>query len=395
MIGFLFNQDQNPVVEFAQQEAKKYNTRSFVQHGSLFGDFTSELRMMQLKALEYQLLNDPTILNDLAQLTNTVTTSTSKLTQHIIGTLNEDKVSTAPNDVTSEFDLMTERPNVSWNDILGLDQQIQDLKSAVKPAIFQSYLIGNMRALSTVMLLGPPGTGKTELVRALATEMKCSMVSKSAADLTSKWKGESGKQIQKIFQTARNHSPCIIFIDEIDAILPNRNAANLSQDDANAVGQFLVEINGINAQNQGVVLIGATNRWDQLDDATQNRFRVRINVPLPENKEIYKDMFNRLFSSPWIYPPFVPSADQLDGWATYALQRQLAPREIRSWVSNAVSKAFHANTFAVVVNPETGKLRLVNAGTPNAIIYNSFEEIPRDQLESVQITAQNMIDSRP
>jgi transitional endoplasmic reticulum ATPase len=134
---------------------------------------------------------------------------------------------------------------------------------------------------SGLLLAGPPGTGKTTIARVLAAEARCSFYSVSAADLTSKWVGESEQRVQALFARARDNAPSIIFLDELDAIARKR-LVNQDVGDRQLT-QLLAEIDGLGSR-PGVFVIGATNRPDMLDQAITRGGRLSrtIWVPLPD-----------------------------------------------------------------------------------------------------------------
>jgi transitional endoplasmic reticulum ATPase len=127
-------------------------------------------------------------------------------------------------------------------------------------------------------LAGPPGTGKTTIARVLAAEARCSFYSVSAADLTSKWVGESERRVQTLFDRARDNAPSIVFLDELDAIAGRRGAG---QDFADRLlTQLLTEIDGLGSR-PGVFVVGATNRLDALDPAIRRGGRLSRTIPIP------------------------------------------------------------------------------------------------------------------
>jgi transitional endoplasmic reticulum ATPase len=133
-----------------------------------------------------------------------------------------------------------------------------------------------------LLLHGPPGTGKTTIARVLASEAKCAFFATSPAEINSMWLGESEKQVKRLFDQARVAAPSIIFLDEIDALLPLRSGGvNMYSD--KVVNQFLHEMDGLRA-NRRVFVVGATNRRDMLDPALLRGGRLsrEIEVPLPE-----------------------------------------------------------------------------------------------------------------
>jgi transitional endoplasmic reticulum ATPase len=132
-----------------------------------------------------------------------------------------------------------------------------------------------------VLLHGPPGTGKTTIAKVMAHEMAASFYEMSAADLLSKWVGESEQKVAKLFEKARANRPTIVFIDEIDGLLRRRSSASATPWEERVVSQFLRELDGLVA-GQGVLLVGATNRLDIIDDAIVRRRLTPIEVGLPD-----------------------------------------------------------------------------------------------------------------
>lgn len=133
-----------------------------------------------------------------------------------------------------------------------------------------------------ILLKGSPGTGKTTIARVLAAEANCRFYTISPADINQMFVGESEKRVRDLFETARSNCPSIIFIDEIDALLPARQGGVAVHYDK-VVNQFLQEMDGM-TPNQRVLVIGATNREDMLDPAVRRGGRLtrEIEIPLPD-----------------------------------------------------------------------------------------------------------------
>jgi len=179
--------------------------------------------------------------------------------------------------------IVMEKPNVKWSDVAGLDAAKESLKEAViLPIKFPHLFTGNRKPWRGILLFGPPGTGKSYLAKAVATEANNStFFSVSSSDLVSKWLGESEKLVKNLFQMAREHKPSIIFIDEVDSLCSSRSD-NESESARRIKTEFLVQMQGVGNDNDGILVLGATNIPWVLDAAIRRRFEKRIYIPLPE-----------------------------------------------------------------------------------------------------------------
>jgi len=179
--------------------------------------------------------------------------------------------------------IVMEKPNIKWDDVAGLDTAKESLKEAViLPIKFPHLFTGNRKPWRGILLFGPPGTGKSYLAKAVATEANNStFFSVSSADLVSKWLGESEKLVKNLFQMAREHKPSIIFIDEVDSLCGSRSD-NESESARRIKTEFLVQMQGVGNDNDGILVLGATNIPWVLDAAIRRRFEKRIYIPLPE-----------------------------------------------------------------------------------------------------------------
>ncbi len=192
-------------------------------------------------------------------------------------------------------EILFEVPNVTWEDIGGLDNVKSLLKEAVEwPLRYgESFRRIGVEAPKGVLLYGPPGTGKTLLAKAIANESEANFITVKGSDILSKWYGESEKHIAEIFKKARQVAPSIIFLDELDALAPMRGTA-LGEPHVTEriVNQLLSELDGLE-ELRGVVVIGATNRPDIIDPALlrPGRFDEMILAPVPDARtrlEIFK-----------------------------------------------------------------------------------------------------------
>uniref|UniRef100_A0AAY4A774 vesicle-fusing ATPase n=1 Tax=Denticeps clupeoides TaxID=299321 RepID=A0AAY4A774_9TELE len=179
--------------------------------------------------------------------------------------------------------IVMEKPNVQWNDVAGLEGAKEALKEAViLPIKFPHLFTGKRTPWRGILLFGPPGTGKSYLAKAVATEANNStFFSISSSDLVSKWLGESEKLVKSLFSMARENRPSIIFIDEIDSLCGSRSE-NESEAARRIKTEFLVQMQGVGNDNKDVLVLGATNIPWTLDSAIRRRFEKRIYIPLPE-----------------------------------------------------------------------------------------------------------------
>ena len=179
-------------------------------------------------------------------------------------------------------------PDVSWDDVGGLDELKDELREAVEWPIKhkEAYDYVNVETPKGVLLHGPPGTGKTLIAKALAKMTESNFISIKGPELLSKWVGESEKGVREIFRKARQVAPCIIFLDEVDSLVPRRGSGNSdSHVTENIVSQILTEIDGLE-ELHNVLIIGATNRLDIVDEALlrPGRFDRIIEVGNPDSK---------------------------------------------------------------------------------------------------------------
>ena len=194
-------------------------------------------------------------------------------------------------------EIVVKGDEVHWDDVAGLDGAKNALKEAVVYPFLRPDLFMGLREPARGMLLfGPPGTGKTMLARAVATESKSTFFAISASSLTSKWHGESEKLVRALFALAKVLAPSIIFVDEIDSLLSARSGSSEHEASRRSKTEFLIQWSDLQRAAAGrdthakgetgdptrVLVLAATNvPWD-IDEAARRRFVRRQYIPLPE-----------------------------------------------------------------------------------------------------------------
>ncbi len=189
---------------------------------------------------------------------------------------------------TATREFFAERPNVRWADVGGLANIKSLLQDTVELPLRYPQLSKAAGATRPrgIILSGAPGTGKTLLVRALASESGHSFITVDAAALFSKWVGESEKALRQVFIKAKQASPCILFFDELDTIFPRRGLSHDSGGRERLIGQFLSEMDSLDAFSE-VVVIGASNRLELVESALLNpgRFGMILELQPPDEGE--------------------------------------------------------------------------------------------------------------
>ena len=192
-------------------------------------------------------------------------------------------------------EVFVEVPDVRWQDVGGLGGVKERLKEAVEWPLKYAHLFkeAGIKPPKGILLAGSPGCGKTLLAKAIATESQVNFISVKGPALMSKYVGESERGVREIFKKARQAAPCIIFLDEIDSLLPMRGAGSSdSHVTERVLSQFLAELDGIE-ELKGVLVLGATNRLDILDPAVlrPGRFDDIVEIPLTteaDRREIFQ-----------------------------------------------------------------------------------------------------------
>ncbi len=198
-------------------------------------------------------------------------------------------------DASAIREVFVEVPDVRWQDVGGLSGVKERLKEAVEWPLKYAHLFkeAGIKPPKGILLAGSPGCGKTLLAKAIATESQVNFISVKGPALLSKYVGESERGVREVFKKARQAAPCIIFLDEIDSLLPGRGAGSSdSHVTERVLSQFLAELDGIE-ELKGVLVLGATNRVDIMDPAVlrPGRFDDIVEIPLTtaeDRREIFQ-----------------------------------------------------------------------------------------------------------
>lgn len=274
--------------------------------------------------------------------------------------------------------VMKEKPNVTWNEVIGLD----DAKNALRESIVYPTKRPDLFPLGWpkgMLLYGPPGTGKTMLAAATANEMDGYFINVDAASMMSKWLGEAEKNVSKLFNMARNYAekegkPVILFVDEVDSLLGSRNSEVGGE--VRTKNQFLTEMDGVNGKGKDLMLyvIGATNKPWSLDWPFLRRFQKRIYVSLPTQEARVK-LFEQ-YTAPLrkdLRVNITELAKLFDGYSASDIKDVCQAAQIK-----AVHEIFNAPDYHEPIAGETPI-------QPRELTTNDFKEIMSRRKPSVSL----------
>eukprot|EP01016_Furgasonia_blochmanni_P046790 TRINITY_DN6795_c0_g1_i2.p1 TRINITY_DN6795_c0_g1~~TRINITY_DN6795_c0_g1_i2.p1 ORF type:complete len:446 (+),score=98.00 TRINITY_DN6795_c0_g1_i2:146-1483(+) len=286
--------------------------------------------------------------------------------------------------------IVSETPNVKWDDIAGLENAKKSLQEAViLPIKFPHIFQGVRKPWKGILMYGPPGTGKTFLAKACATEASGTFFSISSSDLISKYVGESEKLIKTLFQMAREKAPSIIFIDEVDSLCGARGD-NENEASRRVKTEFLVQMQGVGSDNDKLLVLGATNLPWALDPAIRRRFEKRIYIPLPDEtarkfmfQHCLKDTPNSLTD-----PDFAELAKRSEGYSGADISIL-----VRDAVMEPVRKCQLATAFKRVVVNGKRMLEPVFDETDVAgeIVQTRMIEIKGDELHLPDLSMKDFV----
>lgn len=234
-----------------------------------------------------------------------------------------------------ENEIIDNSAPVSWDDIAGLENVKKTINEIVVwPVLRPDVFKGIRNPPKGVLLFGPPGTGKTMIGKCVASQCKATFFSISASSLTSKWVGEGERTVRALFMLARKLQPSVVFIDEIDSLLSQRTE-NENEGSRRIKTEFLVQFDGVGTNSDdSILIIGATNRPSEIDEAARRRLVKRIYVPLPDikaRKFIIQNLTDE-YKSDISENDYESLADQTDGYSgsdLYNLCREVSMEPIR------------------------------------------------------------------
>lgn len=270
-------------------------------------------------------------------------------------------------------------PPVHFDDIAGAENAKKLLQEIVILPYLRPELFTGLRAPARGLLLfGPPGNGKTMLAKAVASESKATFFNISASSLTSKWVGEGEKLVRALFAVARELQPSIIFIDEVDSLLCERKEGE-QEHSRRMKTEFLVSFDGVIADpNERILVMGATNRPQELDDAALRRMVKRVYVPLPD-KETRKVLLRKLLvknHNPLSASEMETLARQTEGYSgsdLTALARDAALGPIRELRPDQIQSVDAAKVRDIQYSDFRNSLRVIRPSlSPHSLKF--FEE---------------------
>jgi transitional endoplasmic reticulum ATPase len=258
-------------------------------------------------------------------------------------------------DASAIREVFVEVPDVRWEDVGGLKTVKERLKEAVEWPLKYAHLFkkAGIKPPKGILLAGAPGCGKTLIAKAIATESQVNFLSVKGPALMSKYVGESERGVREMFKTARQAAPCIIFLDETEALLPARGMGSSdSHVSERVLSQFLAELDGIE-ELKGVLVLGATNRLDMMDPAVlrPGRFDEIVQIP-PADEADRREIFA-------VHLRDKPLAKGISAAKLAARTEGLSGAEIAAVCDKAALAAVRRAVAAEIAQPGAGEAKVL------------------------------------
>ncbi|TNJ26507.1 Vacuolar protein sorting 4b [Giardia muris] len=280
--------------------------------------------------------------------------------------------------------IVREKPNIHWDDVVGLQGAKQALNEAVVlPIKFPHLFEGKREPWRGILLYGCPGTGKSFLAKALATECDATFFSVSSSDLISKYVGESARLIRALFDMARKEPQAIIFIDEIDALVSSRGGGEESDASRQVKTEFLVQMQGVGKGAGNLLVLGATNFPEAIDSAMLRRFEKRIEIDLPDAEARASILKNGIGDTPNTLTDadYMKLANDSEGYSGSDLSN-LCKEALMMPIRELQTAQFYRAD-------EAGKYYICNEGDPGAIA-GSIMDLDPNSIGIPRVTPEHM-----
>jgi len=274
---------------------------------------------------------------------------------------------------------MLQKPDMTFNDVAGMKDMKEEIKEAVIYPMINPELARKYGKLGGggIMMYGPPGCGKTFVVKAAAGECNAGFINAKLSDLLDMYVGNTEKNIHKVFELARKNSPCILFFDEVDAIGGRRDQGEGAQYMKMAVNQMLYEMDGVEAHNENVLIIAATNApWD-VDPALRRSGRFSKTIYIPEPDFTSRAEILKLHASKRPLASFIPY--KLLAMATTSY----ASSDLKAIAEEAAAFPWREAFFAIQKKTEA----LMKKGTPK----EKAQELAKKQVKQRPVTTGDFV----